>query len=262
MPPLAELQRDIARAVLAGDTAGLAPLLVGGTEPLARLAIHRHHYESSLTGALAQKFPAVGWLIGAEALASAAHAYVAARPPSAPCIAEYGEDFPALVAERVGGILPYLQSFAELESAVGRASIAVERAPLGWSEIASLGATALLDARLELQPGIYYTRSAWRIDELFETYLGLARPETFVLRAEPSALEVRGSRGNVAIERLADPVYELRSALAAGSTIADAAAAALERDVSFDPGRALRELVAAGLATAIVRGEPSTGGLP
>lgn len=260
MSSLADLQHSVARAVLAGDATPLAPLLVGGEEPVARLAIHRRHYESSLAAALEQKYPATAWLIGAEAFGATARAYVAAQPPAAPCIAEYGEDFPAFIAKRVGRALPYVRSFAELERAVGQASIAVDRSALHWSEIASLGATALLDTRLELQPDVHYVRSAWRIDELFETYLAPARPEKFALRAEPSAIEVRGSRGNMAIERLADPIFELRSALAAGSTIAHAAAAALGRDGSCDPGRALRELVESGLVTAVVLGDASKRG--
>src|SRR5436190_13868456 len=252
MPSLAEVQRGLVHAVLAGETEPLALWLVGGAEPRARLKIHRRHYEASLTSALTQKFPATAWLIGAGAIAAAVRAYVSTHPPAAPCIAEYGAGFPEFVAGRVRGELPYLGSFATLEWHVGQASIAVDRAPLAWSAIVSRGADELLDAHLALQPGLRYLRPAWRVDELLEAYLGGSAPERFVLSSEDAPLEVRGARGTVSIARLDEATYEFRCALASGRSIGASAERALERERSFDPGRGLHALVRAGLATALV----------
>ena len=251
MPSLAEIQRGVARAVLAGEVESLAPLLVGGVEPCKRLEIHRRHYETSLAAALRQKFPATEWLIGSRAMEATARAYALTHPPAAPCIAEYGAGFPAFVARRVGTELPYLEAFAALESEVGRASIAIERAPLAWSEIAGRGPDALLDARLTLQPGVAYLRCGWRVDQLLTAYVTGSAPERFVLAAEDAPLEVRGARGSVSVERLDGATYEFRRALASNGSIGEAAARALERDASFDAGRALRALVETGLVTAL-----------
>ena len=251
MPPLVEIQRRVARAVLAGETEPLAPLLVGGIEPLERLAIHRRHYEASLAAALLQKFPATAWLVGAGAMEALARGYALAYPPAAPCISKYGAGFPAFIARRVGAELRYLEAFATLEWEVGRASIAVDREPLGWQAIAGRGVDALLDARLALQPGLAYRRFAWRVDELLAAYLGGAAPDTFALWMEETLIEIRGARGEMSVARLDAATYEFRRSLASGGSIGESAALALERDASFDAGRALRAMVDAGLVVAL-----------
>jgi hypothetical protein len=252
MPSLAEVQQRVVHAVLAGDVESLAPLLVGGLEPCKRLEIHRRHYEASLTAALLQKFPATEWLIGPGVMAAVARAYALLHAPSAPCIAEYGDGFPAFVARRLGEELPYLEAFATLEWAVGRASIAIDREPLGWAAIATLGADALLDTRFALQPGVAYLRCGWRVGELLDAYIGGAAPDTFVLSIANTPLEIRGVRGSVSIERLDGATYEFRHAIASGKSIAESAALALEHDASFDAGGALRVLVQARLVTAFL----------
>jgi hypothetical protein len=251
MPALVEIQRRVARAVLAGETEPLARLLVGGAAPATRLEIHRRHYEASLAAALVQKFPATAWLLGAAAMDASARAYALPHPPTAPCVAEYGSGFPAFVASRLGPELPYLEAFATLEWEVGRASVAVAYEPLEWTAIVARGADALLEARLTLQPGLAYPRFGWRVDELLTAYLGGSPPEQFVLSMEDSPLEVRGARGSVSVELLDDAAHVFRVALASGNSIAESAALALARDSSFDAGRALRAVVQTGLVSAL-----------
>src|SRR3954451_16728185 len=103
MPTLLEIQRRIRDAVVTDGAAGeLLPLLAGGRDPQGRLAIHHHHYQASLTRALLEKFPAVSWLAGERFATAAAQAFVHAHPPAAPCIAEYGVDYPAFLTSRAG----------------------------------------------------------------------------------------------------------------------------------------------------------------
>ena len=95
MLSLAETQLWIRRAVVDGDTAGIPPQLIGGRNPRRRLAIHQRHYRSSLVAAIRTKFPATAWLLGMPFLDEAAQEFVRQHPPATPCIAEYGEEFPA-----------------------------------------------------------------------------------------------------------------------------------------------------------------------
>ena len=178
MPSLHEIQRGLRDAVVAEDAVGtLLPLLVG-RNPEARLGIHRHHYEASLTRALIDKFPAVSWLAGERFAISAAQVFVRAHPPAAPCIAEYGIDYPAFLASRAGAErLPYLCAFAELEWHLGLVSIAVGRAPLPIEHLTSIEASELPDHRLSLQPGLRYFTAAWPVDELIKQYLSGTAPE-------------------------------------------------------------------------------------
>jgi hypothetical protein len=250
VPALVELQRDFARAMTTGDGTALGRYCRGGFDADARLAIHLRHYAASLATALCDKFPATVWLAGAAAVRDAAVAYARRHPPLQPCIAEYGREFPPFLARQAcAGRLPYLEPFARLEWAVGRASIAVDSRPLRWAELADVGAERIVDASLALQPGVHYVRADWRIEELLQTYLAGAAPDAFLLAAELTPIEVHGARGTFRLTRLDAATCAFREALAAAQTIGAAAEAALTLDAAFDAGNALRSVVAAGLVT-------------
>lgn len=246
----ADLQDSFARAMTTGEGAPLVAHLAGGVNPAQRLNIHLRHYEASLTAALREKFAACAWLAGADLVSAAARAYVRAHPPRRPCIAEYGEAFPRFLANHGRArTLPYLESFAALEWAVNRASIAIDYPPLAWSDIGRMGSERLIDSVLELQPGLRYLHSAWGVDELMTTYLSGTEPERFLLPESATFVEVRGARGVVHLARLDRATFAFRRDLAAGSSVGDAAGSALELDSNFDPGETLRLLVHAGLVT-------------
>ena len=252
MPSLADVQARVRQAVTGGDTHAVAPLLVGGIEPGRRLAIHQRHYETSLVAALCGKFPASTWLLGADLVLDAARAFVRAHPPRRPCIAEYGDGFPAFLAAHGRlAALPYVAAFAELEWAVGQVSIAVARPALAWPDIARIAPDDLLGTRLVLQPGLRYRRADWPVDELLTMYLRDAVPDTFVLPPEATCVEVRGARGVLRIDRIDPGTCAFRTALLDGLAIGDAAEAALDCDERFEPGRALIALASAELVTAV-----------
>jgi hypothetical protein len=233
-----------------GDATGLTGHFIGGSDPDARLAIHLRHYATSLATALWDKFPASAWLAGAAVLREAAGAYARLHPPLQPCIAEYGRDFPWFLARHPRAAqLPYLASFAELEWAVGQASIAIDAPALSWIDLANRGAERLIESTLALQPGVHYVRADWRVDELMQTYLGGAAPERFVLLDITTLIEVHGARGAFHLTRLDAATFVFRTALAAGRTLGDAADTALTIDATFDPGNALHALVDARLVT-------------
>jgi hypothetical protein len=249
---LAELQQTFADAVIGGDAGAVVEALRGGRNPRARLAIHIRHYETSLVTALHMKFPATHWLVGSELLTAAARAYVHARPPTRPCIAEYGSDFPAFLAlfARARG-LPYLRMFAELELAAAEAATAIELPPLAWPEVARIGSDRLLACTVGMQRGTHYLRSRWRVDELMKMFLSDSIQERFVADRSETSVEVRGAHGALRIARLDRATFAFRAALAARRSIGDSAVRALRYNASFDAGAALRELVQTGLATSV-----------
>jgi Putative DNA-binding domain len=257
MPLLLEIQRRMRDAVVGDDPArALLPLLTGGRDPQARLAIHRHHYQASLTHALLDKFPAVSWLAGERFAIAAARAFVHSHPPAAPCIAEFGADYPAFLAGRAGAErLPYLRAFAELEWHLGQVSIAVARAPLTIESLASIEPDELLDHHLTLQAGLHYGAAGWPVDELIKQYLGGVSPERYTFEPADAYLEIHGARGEFRIARLAEAEFVFRSAIAGKATIGAAAERALDADATFDPGQALLRLVGAGLVIAIDKWE-------
>jgi hypothetical protein len=249
---LAEMQAAFAHAMTTGDTNMLDAALFASIQQRDRVAIHLRHYDASLTAALCQKFPASAWLTGTELVRDAARAYVRLHPPEQPCIAEYGGDFPQFLgAYGRASSVPYLTSFAALEWAVGQVSSATERAQCPWIELSRLGTERLVDSTLELQQGLRYLRSPWRIDELMTTYLSGAEPERFILAEASTFIEVRGARGTVRLARLDPPTFAFRAALAQGGSIGDAATNALHLDPAFDAGAALRSFAHLGLVTGL-----------
>jgi len=252
MPSLADLQADMCRALVSGDADGLAPRLVGGSSASKRLAIHQRHYETSLVTALLEKYPASAWLLGSRFLTSAARDFVRIHPPTRPCLAEYGDDFPAFVGSfGEGPALPYIRSFAELEWHVGQVSIAIDRPALEWSDLARLGADTLMDAVLTLQPGVRYLRAFWAVDDLMRLYLADAAPPRFKLPGGEIRIQVRGARGELSLDRLDEATLVFRQSLGQGRRLTAAAERALECDAAFDLADELTGLVASGLVTAV-----------
>jgi hypothetical protein len=252
MPQLADVQSAIARAMLTGDTNQAPAALVGGANVAGRLDIHLRHYRTSLQSALLEKFPATAWLLGSEFVTAAALVYLRQYPPQAPCIAEFGAGFPGFIARHKRALaLPYVESFAALEWALGRVSIAVDALPLAWDELASTGPDQLLNSRLGLQPGLHYLRAAHSVDALMRVFLSRQAPESFAMNEVDAPIEVLGSRGDLRMTRLDPGSFGFRQAVCRGESISIAAGLALDADDAFDAGMALRQLVNADLVIAV-----------
>jgi hypothetical protein len=252
MPLLAETQSHLRQAVVARESASIVPLLVGGRDPEKRLGIHQRNYETSLVNALLGKFPATRWLVGTPFLTEAARKFIQLCPPHAPCIAEYGEVFPAFLATRpLAERVPYLRWFAELEWHLGHAAIAIEQPALTLGDVSTLESHALTETTLKIQPGVRYFQAPWPVDELIQLYLTEKAPDQFHLSAADVWLEVRGARGEFQINRLDVAEFEFRKAVQDGRTIGAAAELALDANAKFDPGRCFTKLMTDGLVTAI-----------
>jgi len=250
--PLADIQRRVRRAVVAGDAAGLAPFLVGGRSAEARLAIHCRHYETSLVTALLGKFPATAWLVGTPFLTEAATRFVRESPPQAPCIAEYGERFPSYLSTCPGADrVPYLRGFAQLEWHLGHVAVAVDRPPLTVGDVSRVDLDVLMEATLTLQPGLRYLEAPWPIDDLMKVYLTDTAPDQWSMERAAVQLEVRGARGTFQINRLEAGEFTFRKNVLDGRSLAEAVECGVESRVGFAPGPALAALVSDGLVTAM-----------
>lgn len=252
MPSLAETQTRLSTAILKGDASAVAPLLTGGRNPQARLAIYQRHYEGSLVEALATKFPATIWLIGDQLFTAAARTFVHDHPPAAPCIAEYAENFPSFIAGFPGTErAPYLGAVAHADWLLGKAALAVDLPALSIEALGAVAPERLPDVTLKLQAGLKHLATDWPVDELVKLHLNGDAPERYVLEPEDIWLEIRGARGAFSLDRLEQPAYLFRSAVKDGATIGAAAEAALSADSGFDAGAALAALFVDGLVTAI-----------
>ena len=260
MSSLADTQTHLRRAVVTGEAAGVVPLLVGGRDPEKRLAIHRRHYETSLVTALLDKLPATVWLAGSPFVTEAARHFVHDHPPHAPCIAEYGAEFPEFLSTRPASErVPYLRVFAELEWRLGQVAVAIDRPPVSFERLSQIDINVLTFARCTLQPGLHYLHASWPVDDLIKLYLTDTAPDRFVLAPADVWIEIRGARGEFRINRLDAGELIFRQAVQEGRAIGDAAECALDASAGFDPGGALARLVGEGLVTAVFRGADGDG---
>ena len=248
MPALRELQAAIGTAMLGGDAGGRrAEIEPDGLAPEARLEIYRHHVLTTLTSALEATFPVICRLVDRRFFAYAADTYVRAHPPAGPCLFEYGDSFPDFLAafppcraprvparrgaarmgderraprprrRRDGPRLP------RKRGGRGHATAHVRRRPIGV--LPRLPVAGRSD--LARQPG-----RGWRLRAIRST-------------SPRGACGSRsGASGDVATVRaLAAADYALRTALARGGTLEDAAAEALVVDPTFDLVAALHALL-------------------
>jgi hypothetical protein len=197
------------------------------------------------------------WLVGSEFVTQAAMEFVRDHPPTRPCIADYGEGFPAYLASCGKTRLPYLGQFATVDWHLGQLAIATDVAPL--QTLADCHPARLVDTRLALQPGTEYVALDWSLDELIAFYLSGQAPDHYVLRNETVWLELRGCRGELWLNRLTRGDYVFRQAVADGSTLGRAAQLAVGADDGFEPGRAMLAMLHASLVTEVVqaRGDES-----
>jgi hypothetical protein len=250
---LVDLQRDVAVAVTRRTIPESARLLTGGDDPAARFTIHSRHYAASLSRSLIERFSATVWLAGAEFVTEAALGFVREHPPTHPCISEYGDAFPAYLASCAGTRLPYLEQFAMVDWHLGRLAVAVDVAPV--QTLADCDPTRLADACLTLQPGTQYLALDWSLDELLRFYLAGDAPIQYALRQEPVWLELRGCRGELWLNRLTKGDYAFREVIADGTALGRAAEIAIGIDETFEPSRAVPDLVRAGLVTSVTYAE-------
>lgn len=205
MLTLIEIQSLVRDAVVTGETGAVTPWLTGGRDSEKRLVIHRRNYEASLVNALLEKFPATAWLVGTAFLTQAAARFVHTHPPQAPCIAEYGEEFPRFLSESPGADrVPYLGAFARLEWHVGKVAIAVDEPAIEAGRFSAFEMDTLPDIVLTLQRGVRYLQGSWPVDDLMRLYLSQSGPDRFELTPADVWIEVRGSRGEFHINRRGD----------------------------------------------------------
>ncbi len=255
MPTLADVQLRFRDVVIPCDTnavASLASLLTGGRDPEKRLSVHQRNYRQSLVEALLVKFPATGWLMGTSFVMEAAGRFIREQPPAAPCIAEYGAEFPAFLSQHAGAEpVPYLRDFTELEWHVGQVAIAVDDTLLTLEQFSGIDPDTLPNTLLTLQPGLRFVQAAWPVDELMKLYLTETAPHRLELSPDDVWIEVRGARGEFHISRLDAAEFMFRKCIFEGRSIGDAAESTLDVHPAFDPGQALAALIAVGSVTGI-----------
>ena len=251
MSSLRELQAGFCAAILGDDGAGVAAAVVDDDiGASARLAIYRHHVFASLTAALEATYPVVTRLVDRRFFGWAADRYVRARPPAGPCLAEYGGDFPAFLAQFPAcAHLPWLADVARLEWAMNVALHAPDAATLEPIALQALEPRALARLTLRFESSLTLIRSAWPIDAIWRANQP-ASDGVVDLGAGAARLEVRRLGDDVVFRTLPSGAFAFRAALAAGQTLEAAVERAFDAEPGFDLAREIRALLEERLLTS------------
>ncbi len=183
-----------ALALLDADTAEPGDVQGRDGAPAGRrFDVYRNNVVVSLKEALAQGFPVVEKLVGAEFFAAMAGVFVRAHPPASPVMSEYGAEFPGFLEgfPPVAG-LPYLADVARLELTVRAAGHAADSRPIRPE---ALQHPALAEARLGLAPALRVVTSPYPIHAIWRANM------------QADAPPVRGGAQNVLVTR---PDWDVR----------------------------------------------------
>ena len=208
------------------------------------------------SNALKSRFPVVEKIVGEEFFAAMARAFVTEKPPRSPLLAGYGDEFPAFIAAFAPAReLPYLADVAQLEAARTRAYHAADAVPV------DAGAFAALDPwRCRRAP--HRAASLHRNHPLAPSHRHDLGDECRRAAARP----IEDWRGEDALVTRPHLDVEVRLlppggaafllALAAGRTLADAAATARADHSEFDLAGNLAGLIGWGVAGKVILPAP------
>jgi len=248
---LLELQMQLRRAVLRGDTAEIVAAILGdGLDPAARVGIYRNHAFATLGDTLRGTFAVVCRLADKRFFAYAAHEYLREHPPHSRCLVEYGADFADFLARFAPcKQLPYLADVARFEWALNIAATVPEETPLQAERLAAIPPAEAAYVALRLQPSLSYFASPWPVDAIWEANQQDEVP-AIDLASGGTSLQIRRAGERVGWRRLDPGNFAFRTALADGLVLAAAMSAATLQDPAFELTASLRQVFAEGLAVA------------
>lgn len=247
MPSLSETQAAFRAAVTGRASIALLAKLRAPADLAQRLDIYRRHHRESFRRHLRGRYPTLEWLLGTDRLIALADATLRQHPPMAPSLAEYGHELIAVLQSEAHDLPPYIIDVARLDWRLGCLSVAIDAPPLGIGALTAVDPASLASLSFTLQPGLAYVASPWPVDDLVHLRHQASAPEQLAFAPQQVCLELRGARGRYALRRLEPGAFTLRARLAAGATLAHAAAQAMDAQASFDFPSALASLFAEGL---------------
>jgi hypothetical protein len=243
MTALRDMQERFASAVT-GDDSVLGFLTDDGRQA-DRFEVHRNNTFASLIAVLEDVFPTVVAVLGETLFRRLASAYVRHEPPKMNHLLEYGTGLPAFVrmseplADR-----PWLGDVAALDWAVNEAYGAADVDALLPDDLATMAPEQLTETRLPLKPGACLVRSEWPIHAIRMNPAVADGPSRLAERSE-AVLVIRPEMDVIAIP-VSVGEHVFLNALAAGSTLGEAAVDAMDAEPSFDIQGALARHLASG----------------
>lgn len=224
-----------------------------GSDPAARLAVHRNNVVGSLLDALALTFPVVQELVGIEFFRAMAAVFVRQSPPRSRILARYGEDFADFIERfEPAASVPYLADVARLEMARVRAYHAADAETLAAQGVSAALASAnrIAELRLVFHPSVSIIRSRHAVVSLWAAHQEGGELVSIDPDQPQDALVLR--RGlDVLVLRLPPGGAAFIETLRSGDALADAAAAAATCAPAFDLSTTLTLLMSHGALSSL-----------
>ncbi len=227
-----------------------APSSACGQQP--GFAVYRNTVLKGCVDNLLALYPAVRRLAGDDWLGAVALAHAREHPPRSGCMASYGHDFAAHLAQVLPeGELPWLPEVARLDVLWNACHAAADAASLDPASLALLDATALPCIRLMPHPAArWHLCSAWPAFSLWRAAReAWPDPNPPHWRGEHTLL-TRPGEAVLAMETSAG-ACALLDACARGQPITEATACALATEPGMDLAATLGLLISQGAFTAI-----------
>ena len=220
-----------------------------GDADAARFAVYRNNVHVGLTGALAQRFPVTGRLVGEEFFRGMARVYVQDNKPASPLMFEYGDGFPDFVA----GFAParhlvYLADVARIEAAWSRAYHAADVGVLPVAALAAIAPERLAETRLARHPAAAIVTSAHPAGSIWAAHQ--TDPVGTVVARRPETMLIARPDATVNVHVLPETDAVFAAAVLDGATLGEAAETALAGQPKFVFGAALVGLVTLGAFAA------------
>jgi Putative DNA-binding domain len=254
----ASFETSFAEALLKADR----PLPVGITArhaavPTRRFAVYRNNVVAGLVKAIQNRFPAVAKIVGEEFFIAMARLFVTEHPPRSPLLATYGDEFAGFITGfEPARELPYLADVARIEAARTRSYHAADTTPIDAGRFATLDPGTVAGIRIDLHPSLEIVRSPHPIVTIWAMNSGERALEPIERWRGEDALVARPYL-EVEVRVLPPGGAAFLFALAANSTLGEAAEAAVTDDSNFDLTANLAGLIGSGLVRDVQLPQPN-----
>jgi hypothetical protein len=219
-----------------------------------RLAIYRDGYRGRLVECLADDYPGVRYLLGAETFESVVHAYIEQHPSQSPNLNAFGRSMPAFLAEHA---TPLAADLARLEWALVEAIHAAASPPLTIDRLEHMSPAQWTNALLVPAASVRVLRFAYPADVFYQAFRSDEQPPA--PGPAPSATLVHRRGWVVWRTELSPPMARLLEALASRVPLGEALRAAMadeDEGTQTSVTRWFQEWVASGVFTAVELPDP------
>jgi hypothetical protein len=214
----------------------------------AGLKVYRNTIFKAVIDALNANYPTVVRLVGEEAFAAAARAFLdAGHWPQTPSLAAFGADFPDfIVGFALAADLPYLADVARIDRLWTEAHLAEDAPILPPDALAALAPDALPLTRLALAPSTRLTWLGTPAATIWLAHRGDADIDLSALEWRPEGLLLARPHGGVEALPLTAADHAFLAACERGETLGEAAVAALTLDPHAELGTRIAAFLALG----------------